>query len=256
MKPSTFKILSFVFSFTGAFAIFFLGLPLWTFFLFIPALVYTQLLVSNSYTFRQNLSIEPIPETGYEKRIHDLETSQPLLSELGFVKFDEFYLRLSNDSIAFAYQHQSLPIIALEYHFEHLKSIDFNTRFQDEISLTTTSLEQTQLLERSDKKLFQSFPELNFRQLFEKHIEAIEFMRAQGFEPVGKDLRNFRQKLLDNFREIGEKYKGFLSPFKVLYVYFSANKYEYRKTIQEQFLARSFKLPEQITEQKALPWRQ
>lgn len=256
MKPSNFKILSFIFSFSGAFAIFFLGLPLWTFLLFIPALVYTQLLVSNNYTFRKTLSIEPIPQTGYEKRIRDLEATQPFLSELGFVKFDEFYLRTSNDSISFAYQHNSLPIIALEYHLEQVRAIDFNTKFQGEISITTTNLEQTQLLERSGKKLFQCFPELSFRQLFEKHLEAIEFMRGQGFEPERKDLRTFRRRVLENFQEFGEKYKGFLSPFKVLYFYFSANKFEYRKTIQEQFLARSFKLPEKLTEQKALPWRQ
>jgi hypothetical protein len=251
MKPSAYKTFSFIVSLSGSFAIIFFGLPLWTFALFIPALIYTQILVSNNYTFRDSLALEPIPETGYEKRLQDLETNQPFLSQIGFVKFDEFYMQTSNDLVAFVYQHLDLPIIALDYDLEILKQIDFDTKFEGEITLTTTNCKTAYMHERSDEKLIQSFPEMSFEELFNKHKQAVEFLKDQGLEPLEINHKYFRQEFLDEFIQVGKKFKGILSPFTTLHRYKLGNEYEYRKPIQEQFLARSFQLPEDVMEHKS-----
>jgi hypothetical protein len=250
MQSSNFQFLTFLISLVCSFAVIFFGLPLWIFVLLIPGLVYSQLLIAHNYNFRDSISLEPIPQAGYEKRIADLESNQTLFSHSGFLKFDEFYMQTSNDILAFAYQHKNLPILGLEYHLEKIRAIDLNTKFQDEISLTTTNIRSSHLLERSDTKLFQSFPEMSFEEILHKHIQGIEFLKEQGFEPEEPELSSFRSKFLENFIKAGRKFKGLLGPLMLLNRYYFGNKYEYRKTIQEQFLAKSFQLPPKLTEQK------
>lgn len=243
MKPSKFKTLSFIISLTGSFSIIFFGLPIWTFFLLIPGLIYSQLLIAHNYSFRDSISLEPIPHEGYEKRLIDLEENQTLYTNSNFAKFDEFYMQTSNDIVAFAYQHKELPIIACNYDFELFKVFDFDTKFEEGFKLTTTNTNYAHLLETSNEKMLQAFPEADFEELLQKHIQSIEFLKQQGLTPEETRLDLFRDEFLEEFLEQGQQFKGLLSPAISVYRMYFGNKYKYRKSVQEQFLAKSLLLP-------------
>lgn len=243
MKSTNIQLLTFSLLFLSTFLVVALGLPLWSFVLIIPTLIYSQLYLHQSYSFRETLMIEDVPTTGYEKRLLDLEANQRLFYESGFVKFDEFYMRTANDVVSFAYQHKSLPVFLCEYHFEQLSSYDFITKFDNDFSLTTTKIKNVHIMERPVEKMLQSFPKATFEELFQKHLQGIEFLKTQGFEPREMSLTLFRKDFLEQFLKQGRQLKGLLGPAKILYLLNFGDKNRYKRSVQEQFLARTLLLP-------------
>src|SRR3712207_2955973 len=109
MKNTTFLIFSIAAGFAFTQALGYLGLSYWLILTLIPVFGYVQLYLSGQYNFRDSLELQPIPEKGYQRRLNDLENRHWQLESLGFVKFDEFYMQLSNDAVIYAYFHQNYP---------------------------------------------------------------------------------------------------------------------------------------------------
>lgn len=243
MKHTTLKNVYLVINILLGLSVFFLGLPLWSFALLIPANIYCQIYFTQQYSFRNSLQLEEIPQTGYENRIGELNQSERLLKELGFDKFDEFYMRASSDVIVFAYKHAELPIVLCQYHFGVLKTMDLMSGFENDYALTTSNIKSTGISKLRPLNYFlQIFTEYGEEELFRRHIQSTEFLEANGFVVTDEPLYNFRNEFLRKFLEAGKMYKSLISPFQLLYLNYFGDKYKFAKTIQEQVLAKQLQL--------------
>lgn len=237
MKPSTFKLVSFFISLAAAFSIIFFGLPLWLFLVMIPALFYFQLLASNAYSFRDSITLDPIPVRGYENRYASLEKERASFESCGFQKLDEFYMRTSNDVVAFVYKHSKFPVLCCHYNIGPVEIIDLCTRFRSGFRMTTSNAETAYMIDLPDNKVIQAFPKDNLEHLLHKHTHAIRFLQHQGLTPLPADDVMFREDFLKEFLSQGQQFKGLLGPIVSVARLAFGNKNRYSRTVQEQFFA-------------------
>lgn len=245
MKNSTFKLISFLVSFSLAVSVFYFGLPFWALLLLVPVNIYLQAYGAFQYSFRDSIEIGEIPGTGYEKRLAELNFNENQLNDLGFERFDRFYLPTTSDFVIYAYKHCEMPIVLCHYHLEERSAYDFMTDFENDFSLTTANMKYSAVGElRPANKLLQTFAELPVEMLYNKHLQSIKFLEQQGFVTADIPIYDFRTQFIKSFRESGKKLKGLLTPVKIMYLMYFGNKTRFSKTIQEQFLANQLLLPE------------
>src|SRR5262245_43094512 len=108
-----------------------LGFPVWIILMALPLVAYGQIYALNRYNFRDSLDFELIPDKGFEKNREALELAGDELADLGFIKFDEFCLRLSSNVIAYIYHHRTEPIYFCQYDFGTFQMSDFVTKFDN-----------------------------------------------------------------------------------------------------------------------------
>lgn len=210
------------------------GFPYWTIFLFVPFLIYGLVFASNVYSFRIGLDFEEIPARGYELRISDLESNKRMLQFLGFRQFDRFYLRIAADVVAYAYIHQTYPVVLCDYHFGSTKSCDLVTAFENGYMLTTANIPSAGNIPRPAKKMLQIFPDIPPESLLKNHLQAVEFLRMKGLRTAALTPENFRLEFIKAF--LGERKNTIapLSPIKLLYWMATGRKMIYMKPVQEQ----------------------
>jgi hypothetical protein len=220
-----------------------LGVPLWLPIMILPLLAYGQIYALNRYTFRDSLDFEMIPEKGYQKRREALDLKKNELAELGFINFDEFYLRLSNDVIAYIYRHQAEPIYFCHYHLGTMEFYDLVTKFDNGFSLTTADSKNAGSIPRPKNKMLQIFEGREIEELLHHHLEAVKFLESQGFKTSPLYLSNFRSDFLNSFLEVGREVRGVFAPPKLIYWMVSGVSQNYCKSVQQQYLAKKLLLP-------------
>jgi hypothetical protein len=221
----------------------FIGFLFWMLVVGLPLLAYFQIYALNRYTFRDSLQIETIPEKGYEKHLKGLDFVANELAEIGFLKFDEFYLPISSDTIAYIYHHRAEPIYFCHYQMGKLELYDLVTRFDNGFTLTTANSKNAGNIPRPNHKMLQIFEGRSAKELLDHHLESIKFLTSQGFTSSPLYLNNFRTDFLNSFLEVGRKIRGFLSPPKLIYWMLSGVNKNYCKSIQQQYLAKRLLLP-------------
>lgn len=243
MKHHVFLIVSIIIGIVFWQALSFFGLSFWLILLCTPLLAYAQIYASGRYNFRDSLQFEPIPRAGYEQRIKELDLSRQILENLGFRKFDEFYLRLSTDVVVYAYYHEQYPVQLCDYHMQNLKFCDLVTNFADQYCLTTSSSKAAGTVPQPEKNLLQVFPQAFFPELLQRHLQAGQFLYERDFRVRQPDERHFRKWFMESFMKTGEIFKNPLSPIKMIYWMATDRKQKYMKPIQQQFLAKLIQLP-------------
>jgi hypothetical protein len=94
-----------------------LDIPIWLYLiLVVPLLIILFTIGSFSYSFRKSLQIEPVPKSGYKKRIAEMNTDARMLAHRGFNKLDESYLKMIPDAVIFVFKHRDEPIYLCLYH--------------------------------------------------------------------------------------------------------------------------------------------
>lgn len=245
MKNSTYKTILILVNILIGFTIFYLNFPLWWFLIIIPLNVYLQIYTSQQFSFRDSIRLEDIPQTGYEKRIFELNSFEQRLQNLGFEKFDEFYLQTTSDIVGYAYKHRELPVILSHYHFEVMMYCDLDTNFENDYSLTTCNSKNSSINTiRPHNLLIQAFPDADIEELFNRHIQSVRFLQMQGFNILNKPIYDFRKNFISEFLEVGRKMKSLTAPIKLLYLMYFGDKKRFTKTIQEQILAKQLRLPQ------------
>lgn len=244
MKHHGYLIASFVVGFILVQTLAFFGFSLWTILLLMPVTAYAQMVIFNQYTFRNSLELQPIPESGYEKRLVVLALNEQLLSNLGFRKIDEFFMKTSTDLIAFVYRHDQYPVTFCDYHVGGDKQwSDLITRFENEYSLTTSNSKYGGVIKRDKEFLLQNFESRLFQELLNQHLQAGKFLSGQDFQVKNLQSENFRQWFTDGFKKEGKKLRNPIMPLKIMYGMATNYKQRYAKPIQQQFLAKMLQLP-------------
>lgn len=243
MKHHVFLIVSIIVGYIFWSVLSFFGLSFWLITLCMPLLAYAQIYAVGRYNFRDSLEFEPIPLAGYEQRIKELDLNQQIWQSLGFRKFDEFYLRLSTDVVAYAYYHEQYPIQLCDYHMQSVKSCDLTTKFDNQYSLTTANGKDAGTAPRPEQNLLQVFPPAFFPELLERHLQAGRFLYERGFRVRQPETHNFRNWFMESFMESGKELKEPLMPLKMIYWMATDRKQKYMKPIQQQSLAKLIRLP-------------
>jgi hypothetical protein len=170
------------------------------------------LLVSNKLIFlfnsRATRNLWPIPERGYGRRREELERDENMVFDLGFVKMDEFYLKTVSDVVVYAYKHRSEPVELYLYHLGVKRTCDFVTRFEGDITLTTTTTKAAGALKRPPKRLLQIFLGENYDALLERHRRAGAFLTQHGLSAVEQPASAFRARFVESMREFYERGKS------------------------------------------------
>lgn len=243
MKHHVSTILSVAFGVFFYIALAYFGLSFWWIFLAFLPLGYIQLYATNRYNFRSTVQLEPIPESGYEKRIAGLDANQNALAGLGFTKIDEFYLRVSPDTVAYSYRHEQYPITLVDYDMQAAKFCDMVTQFDNGYTLTTTNGQNAGVVPLPENRLGQQFPRAGFADLLHAHLDAGQFLHERGFQPSRLQSEIYRQSFLEHFHEAGNYMKSPLSPIKLLYRMATNEKKRYARPIRQQHLANTIRLP-------------
>lgn len=244
MKHYVYLIVSFVAGIIFWQTLVFFGFSFWKILLMMPLLAYAQMIVANQFSFRDSLEFQPVPETGYEKRLVVLSLNEQLLGNFGFRKTDEFYLRTSNDLVAFVYRHEQYPITFCDYHLGGDKQwSDLITKFDNDYSLTTSNSKYGGVIKRQKGNLLQNFESRHFQELLAQHLEAGKFLCEQDLQIKNLQSQNFRQWFMEGFKKEGKEIRKPHMPLKIMYGMMTNYKQRYAKPIQQQFLAKMIQLP-------------
>lgn len=208
-----------------------------------PVLFYVFIYATISYNFRKSLSLQPIPQKGYEGRINQLEKNSKKLYSLGFKKFDEFYLPIANDVISYVYFNEEYEAVLCDYHFGQKNCYEFVSKFENDFTLTTSCEPDSGLIPRNNENILQIFPKRDFEELLKEHLVAEKFLQKRQFNLLPFNPKSFRIWFLRDYHKVGLELNNFLSPIMLFYWKITNKKKTYIKSVQEQFLSRTLELP-------------
>ena len=169
-----------------------------------------------AFNSRAMLEPRPIPARGYEKRREALERDGREAAGLGFRKIDEFYLRTVSDAVLYVYKHESEPVFLCTYHLGVKSFCDFVTKFEDDITLTTTSGSGAGATRRPPRRLAQIFDNLGLGAMFAAHMRASAFMAQHSIRALDVPASEFRGFFVSSVKEFyarGREERFFLLKF-------------------------------------------
>jgi hypothetical protein len=238
MKPQSYFLACMLTAMLAWFGSGLLGLPFWVIIVLVmPALALAQMHAANRYSGRASLEFEPVPETGYQTRLDRLESAEQYLYPLGFQKTDEFYLRMACDVVTFIHQHESEPMYLCDYHFGQMVGVDLITHFENDITLTTSTLRSAGTVPRAPKNLLQIIEHRSPAEVLAYHQNAVNFIRQHGASPVYVPYPTFKDRFMRSIREFFNLSRSLLWPVKFMYWHFTHRSKIHAKPIQEQYLA-------------------
>lgn len=202
MKLGVWGALVFVITFA---LVFLIKVEFWIFIIVVlPLLIIVLTSVSAAYNFRDSIKPQPIPQSGYQSRIRELDRDADTLQALGFKKFDQFYLKAIPDSVTYAFKHESEPTIFCVYHLGKKTTCDFFTRYDNDYALTTSNVVDAGMSPRPSQKLLQIFPDSSYREIYFQHQRSHEFLMQQGLRSHDLPEAEFRRYFMESYHESGK----------------------------------------------------
>ena len=154
-----------------------------------------------SFNARAMLVPLPIPARGYEGRREALGCDEREIFGLGFRKTDEFYLRTLSDIVVYAYKHETEPVFLCVYHIGLKTFCDFVSKFEEDITLTTTSASGVGTTGRPARRLAQVFGGLGYGAMFAAHVRASAFIAQHSIRKADVPAAAFRDFFVASVRE-------------------------------------------------------
>lgn len=192
-----------------------------------------------AYNSRAMLRLLPIPERGYDGRRETLERDESRIFNLGFRKTDEFYVKSLGDIVIYVYEHRSEPVNLCVYHTGLKSHCDFITRFDGDVSLTTTSVSSgAGAVRRPANRLAQIFTEADYGAMFESHLNGVAFMARHSLRPAGLADTPFRQLFVKSVKEFNDhSRRDRLFLLKFVGGMATASAQRYKKPLEQQYPA-------------------
>lgn len=179
-----------------------LKIPFWVFVVVvIPLLIFVFTYGSVSYSFRESLQPQYIPERGYGSRIKALDVETKRMSPHGFEKVDSFYLQMIPDAVVHVLRHREEPIYLCFYHLGQRITSDFVTRYENDYVLTTCSSVDAGVMPRPAKHLLQVISGIPCEELHAVHKKAHAFLYEKGLRTFDISRGEFRSFFMKNIRE-------------------------------------------------------
>ncbi|HEX6184874.1 MAG TPA: hypothetical protein VFZ44_13395 [Pyrinomonadaceae bacterium] len=188
------------------------------------------------FNARAMLRLLPIPKRGYDRRREALERDESQLFNLGFRKTDEFYLKSLSDVVVYVYEHGSEPVRLCVYHTGLKSYCDFITKFDGDVSLTTTVAASAGAVKRPPHRLAQIFTDMDYGAMFESHQSGVAFMMRHSLRPLGLSavpFREFFEKSIREYNDFSRRERFFLLKFVGGMATASAQRY--KKPLEQQY---------------------
>ena len=160
----------------------------------IPLLVFVFTYGSVSYSFRESLRPQRIPERGFGSRTKALDVETKRMFPHGFEKVDSFYLQMIPDAVIYVLKHKNEPIYLCFYHLGQRITSDFITRYENDYTLTTGNNVEAGMMPRPAKHLLQIINGISCEELHAVHTKAHAFLGEKGlrvFDMPREDFRSF-----------------------------------------------------------------
>ena len=154
-----------------------------------------------AFNARAMLVPRPIPARGYEGRREGLGRDEREILRLGFRKTDEFYLRTISDAVIYVYRHETEPVVLCTYHLGLKTFCDFVTKFEDDITLTTTSGSGVGTTRRPARRLAQVFGNLGYGAMYAAHARASAFIAQHSIRTADVPAAAFREFFVASVKE-------------------------------------------------------
>jgi hypothetical protein len=214
----------------------FLKIPWWIMLVFgMPVLLYVLVYASFRYGTRPGLKPQDIPEKGYERRVRDLESAGEKLAGLDFERKDAFYLKMIPDAVVYVFRHKFVPIHFCVYHLGSKMTCDLVSKFERDITITTTPSADGGMLPRRPEALLQVVVTDRYPELFNAHMKAHVYVRDQGLGEVEIPEGMFRSYFMQSIREQAEMVRKMpLWPLRMVYWVVTKRGRIYQKPIAEQ----------------------
>lgn len=156
------------------------------------------------YSFRKSLQARSVPKHGYSKRIKDLNIDARMLENIGFDKWDDFYLKMIPDSVIYVFKHRDDPVYLCLYHFGAKKTCDFFTKYKNGYSLTTCNTIDGGMTPRPNKSLLQIITSVSYKELLEIHRKAHAFLLSKTLRPDDIQRQEFKPYFLENIHKYAD----------------------------------------------------
>jgi len=172
------------------------------------------------------------------------ESSHAWAADSGFEFAGNF--RLGSVYIA-GWEHKRRPGFFCEYRLQQRTFYDIATNFADEMSLTTASTKDGNLTPKPPGHYHQTFSNLSLEQLWEKHIEAENYLvEKAGVRPADVVL-SFEDEITAAVQKELAYHKTIpLYHFRVPWWYFVRRNRLHNKTIRQQHEAGMITLPNEM----------
>lgn len=167
----------------------------------VPILVVLLIYGFFVYSFRDSLQPEPVPSTGYNSRLAQMDRNIESLGAHGFRKIDQFYLKMIPDSVTYAFKHSKEPIYFCLYHFGKKMACDVVTLFDNRFTLTTSNTIDSGMTPRPAKNLLQIFPGSSYYELILQHEKSHRFLIDKGLRIFEINENEFRYHFMKSIRE-------------------------------------------------------
>jgi hypothetical protein len=179
-----------------------LKIPFWLFIVVvIPLLIFVFTYGSVSYSFRESLRPQSIPQRGYSSRTKALDVEVKRMSSHGFEEVDSFYLQMIPDAVIYVLRHRNEPTYLCFYHLGQRITCDFVTRYANGYTLTTCSNVDGGMMPRPAKHLLQVISSISYEGLHAVHVKAHAFLSEHGLRAFEIPHEEFRSFFMRSIRE-------------------------------------------------------
>jgi hypothetical protein len=215
----------------------FLQIPFWLFVVVvIPLLVFVFTYSSVSYSFRESLQPQRVPEPGYGSRTKALDVETTRMTPHGFEKVDFFYLQMIPDAVVYVLKHMSEPVYLCFYHLGQKITSDFVTRYENEYTLTTCSSIDSGMMPRPAKHLLQIMNGVSHEELYSLHKKAHSFLFEKGLRSLDVPTEEFRSFFMMNIRKQASLIRKLpLWPFQLVIWILAKRGRRYQAEIEMQY---------------------
>lgn len=176
-----------------------LQMPFWLFVVVvIPLLIFVFTYGSVSYSFRESLQPQDVPERAYSSRTKALDVETKRMIHHGFEKIDSFYLQMIPDAVIYVLKHNSEPVYLCFYHLGQRITCDFVTRYEDDYTLTTCSNVDGGMMPRQRRHMLQIITRISYDELYALHKKAHTFLVERGLQVFDVPREEFRSFFMES----------------------------------------------------------
>lgn len=152
-------------------------------------------------------------------------------------------MRTASDAVVYVYKHESLPITLADFDFEAARFTDLITRFDNGISLTTTTEPNLGVVLPLENQMVHAAGQNDPTMLLESHLENIAFVRDRGFGYSQLQSETYRQHVLRNFLAQGKRNRSLWAPALMIYRIYFKKDVSFSRSIRDQVNSGTLALP-------------
>ncbi len=195
-------------------------LPTWTLYLCIIIIGLIQFSFTQLINFKALKHLLPIPKVGYDKAKNDLLEIRVKLDQGLFEFVDEFFIDGTPKILANIYLDISNTSFLSIYHFQSTLCYEFESIFENDYTLTTSSNINSGLFPRPPKKFLVVSAKLNIPDLFKKHEESIEYLAKSGLKLMRLTKVDYRINVEKENEMLSEYLKKPFFALRTIYWFF------------------------------------